>query len=653
MADITKTIGIVFQGTDNTSSAIASIESSLKGVSSAAGTAAPNLDAAATSSSRLGSSAVSIRELSAAMQLLASSVVVKEFIDANVAVENFGRAMTLVTGSTTGAAESLTYVKNVSNTLGLEIGGASQNFISLSAAAKGTALEGDATRAIFESVSKAMSLLGKSSADTGGALTAISQIISKGTVSSEELRGQLGERLPGAFQIAARAIGVTTAELSKMLEQGQVVATDFLPAFAAELDKTFGSTTYVTTFNAELNRLINSLKELAVAGGDAGVFGLLTEALVDIRNGAKTTAVEISFLSSVFSATKAFLASGGEDWEQYKTALRGAGIEAGIAQSAITNSNESLAETSRLLRQAATDSVDWSKAVNESAAETKRLFGDTTNVIDQTNAAYKTLGVDAKKTNADFIGALETLVGSTTSTAKDVQQALQFVIPKIQNAEELERFSASAAQAATDGKITWEQWAVQVDKASESFLKNTGYVATNTKEITKQADEAKRAEENAAKMALELEKLASNERIKALEFSAEINVAQIQADAEKVVAAFESINVGIQSTENVLSDLFGLFGSLGSLDSSARNTLFAQIDKENALRKESFELQKRLTEAQIANIDAQTRNLEKGDALIKIDGAGLQPHLEAFMWEILRTIQTRVNSQGLSLLLGV
>jgi len=32
--------------------------------------------------------------------------------------------------------------------------------------------------------------------------------------------------------------------------------------------------------------------------------------------------------------------------------------------------------------------------------------------------------------------------------------------------------------------------------------------------------------------------------------------------------------------------------------------------------------------------------------------AGLQPHLEAFMWEVLRTIQTRVNEDGLKLLLG-
>jgi len=35
-----------------------------------------------------------------------------------------------------------------------------------------------------------------------------------------------------------------------------------------------------------------------------------------------------------------------------------------------------------------------------------------------------------------------------------------------------------------------------------------------------------------------------------------------------------------------------------------------------------------------------------------VDGAGLQPHLEAFMWEILRTIQVRVNQDGLEMLLG-
>ncbi len=46
--------------------------------------------------------------------------------------------------------------------------------------------------------------------------------------------------------------------------------------------------------------------------------------------------------------------------------------------------------------------------------------------------------------------------------------------------------------------------------------------------------------------------------------------------------------------------------------------------------------------------------MESGDALIKIDGAGLQPHLEACMWgDPAHEIQTRVNRDGSALLLGV
>ena len=65
-----------------------------------------------------------------------------------------------------------------------------------------------------------------------------------------------------------------------------------------------------------------------------------------------------------------------------------------------------------------------------------------------------------------------------------------------------------------------------------------------------------------------------------------------------------------------------------------------QIEKKRP-REKAFKLQEKLTEATIAQINAQLKAYSNGDALIKIDGAGLQPHLEAFMWEILRTIQVR------------
>ena len=102
-----------------------------------------------------------------------------------------------VKGSTEGAATEFEYVRELSRRLGLELFTTADAYTSLTAATKGHQLQGQATRDIFEAVSIAMSSLGKSSADTQGALLAISQIVSKGNVSLEELRGQFGERLPG------------------------------------------------------------------------------------------------------------------------------------------------------------------------------------------------------------------------------------------------------------------------------------------------------------------------------------------------------------------------------------------------------------------------------------------------------------------------
>ena len=54
-----------------------------------------------------------------------------------------------------------------------------------------------------------------------GAFLALGQMISKGKVQAEELRGQLGKRLPGAFQLAAKAMGMTTAALDKFMADGK------------------------------------------------------------------------------------------------------------------------------------------------------------------------------------------------------------------------------------------------------------------------------------------------------------------------------------------------------------------------------------------------------------------------------------------------
>lgn len=183
------------------------------------------------------------------------------------------------TGSTEAAQSAMAYVRAESDRLGLSLGSTAKDFTSFAASTRGTELEGEKTRKVFSAIAEAGTVLGLSADDMSGALLALSQMASKGTVSSEELRGQLGERLPGAFNIAAKAMGVTTAELGKMLEQGQVLASDFLPKFAEEMHRVFGPEAANASNNlrANLNRLQTAVTDLFLAAGKGG----LTEALND------------------------------------------------------------------------------------------------------------------------------------------------------------------------------------------------------------------------------------------------------------------------------------------------------------------------------------------------------------------------------------
>jgi tape measure domain-containing protein len=142
-------------------------------------------------------------------------------------------------GSAGAANDKLKELAQTADRLGLNFNSLTDSYASFAGAAKASNFPLSETNKIFNSIAGAGARFHLSSDQISGSLLAIQQMISKGTVQSEELRGQLGERLPGAFAIAARAMGVTEKELGKLLQNGDVLAADLLPKLSAELDKTF------------------------------------------------------------------------------------------------------------------------------------------------------------------------------------------------------------------------------------------------------------------------------------------------------------------------------------------------------------------------------------------------------------------------------
>ena len=151
-------------------------------------------------------------------------------------LERLRTSFTAITGSASASGQEFAFITETANRLGLGLQELGDSYRGLAAATRGTALAGQETRELFTALTTASRVYGLSTDETGRALTAFQQIISKGKVSQEELRGQLGEAIPGASQIAARAFGVTTQALDVMIEKG-LNAVEFTRRFTAQAAK--------------------------------------------------------------------------------------------------------------------------------------------------------------------------------------------------------------------------------------------------------------------------------------------------------------------------------------------------------------------------------------------------------------------------------
>ena len=192
-------------------------------------------------------------------------------IDAQMQADKVKNSLAFAMGGAQ-AAQEIQYLRQVTDQLGVSFAAVAPMYGRLAAATKGTNLEGRATREIFESIAQASVVMGLGVEETEGAMRALVQMVSKGQIQAEELRGQLGERLPRAFQIFADSMGVTTGELSKLLEMGQV-GPERLAQFAATLKgELAGNLDESTTrLAANVNRLDNAWLQLKQNVGEAGV----------------------------------------------------------------------------------------------------------------------------------------------------------------------------------------------------------------------------------------------------------------------------------------------------------------------------------------------------------------------------------------------
>jgi tape measure domain-containing protein len=252
---------------------VAALRSELAGAGQSAAGVQGSFAGAAHRMAAMAAAAISTQQ---AIQFL------RESVNTGIKFDSLKTQFTFANGGDVRrGAEEMDFARRLSEQLGLELVGTSKAYAKLQAAAKGSALEGKATQDIFRAVASAGAVMGLSADEQAGALLAISQMMSKGTVMAEELKGQLGERLPGAFNIAAKAMGVTTAELQKMMEAGGVITADFLPKFAAALQESVNGSLPAAeaSARAQLQRLENAFTEFKLRIANSGLLDKVAEQL--------------------------------------------------------------------------------------------------------------------------------------------------------------------------------------------------------------------------------------------------------------------------------------------------------------------------------------------------------------------------------------
>lgn len=136
-----------------------------------------------------------------------------------------------------GAAGALAFTRGLSDDLGISFKVLAGSFGSFTAAATAANVPLTTQKSLFGAVAKAGQALGLSNDEINGSLLALQQVASKGTVQMEELRGQLGERLPIALSATARGLGLTQQELIKLVESGKLTASEFFPALTKGLNE--------------------------------------------------------------------------------------------------------------------------------------------------------------------------------------------------------------------------------------------------------------------------------------------------------------------------------------------------------------------------------------------------------------------------------
>jgi len=410
-----------------------------------------------------------------------------------------------VTTSQDEYQQSLAFIQQTTKDFAIPQEVVTRQFTKLQASVQGAGGNVEDTKTAFNGIVAAVRATGGSLQDVDAALTATAQVFSKGKVSAEELRQQIGERLPGAFTLFAESIGMTPQELDKALEKGQVSLQDF-QKFAEAIFKRYGENakTIADAPESAGDRLKVALEELSQS------VGTLLQPIGQAFQEIFTRITEV--INTAIKALNRFLGLGQE------------GLEARI---------ETL--TKRIDQSLATaEAIAGTPMATQARAEAARLFNERSDLMVKLRQ-LQTRGVEQPEAG----GGLPGITPTPPDDSKTERQRLSFL--KQINAE-INRIN----QAELDGIEAGRQIVERIDRqGAADIARGEANLALLQAKLDGRYEEEVLAQRIKAIEESNLNDIQKNKQIAIVNQTAALE-SQIEV-AERLKEVYESVGSAIQS----------------------------------------------------------------------------------------------------------
>ncbi|EEV5958007.1 phage tail tape measure protein [Escherichia coli] len=313
----------------------------------------------------------------------------KAIMNAGLKRDSAQRAAKFVLGDK--ASEAETFIRGLADKTGLNISEGLSSYAKFAAGAQGS-MSQDETQQLFGNATAMSRLMGLSNDELNGILKAFEQMASKGKIQAEELRGQLGDRMAGAFKLFAEALGMTATELDKAMKDGKILSSDTLPKVAKQMglmiDKAGGWAEVAKSTQTALGKLANNWDDTMVkifSGSQDELNGFLSS----LSNLLSEMGMSSSIAGDAIGGLIDMLKAGVDDIRIFNNHLEGWILQTKKAYYALDDTKR------KLLDEVGDGFINFVKGL-AIALSAKTLFSATTGVMNLTRA-ITTLGTRANQ----------------------------------------------------------------------------------------------------------------------------------------------------------------------------------------------------------------------------------------------------------------